>query len=630
MSAPPAIHGPRRARSPAGASSARVRACGPVVIAGRPRARHARPRGGRDRHRRLPGLARRGRRDAARAAATPATRSSSRSCGSRACVCALLVGVALGISGAIFQTLTRNPLGSPDIVGFQARRGDRRARRHHRARRAAALQASLGALVGGLLTAAVVYVLARQARRLSGYRLVLVGIAISALMLALNDYLLSRARIEDAQEATRWLLGSLNGRTGTTSAPLADRAARSCCRGDACSARALRTARARRRRRARARPARRAHPASRSSRSPSRSWRSTTTAIGPVAFVALTAPQIARRLARTAEPRCSASALTGALIVLASDIVAQRLVPDTPLPVGVVTGAVGGVYLVWLLGDRWRSEDAHDRTRTAATRDGVTLAYDKRVVAEGLDVRDPRRAGSPRSSGRTPAASRRCCARSRACSSRARARVLLDGTGDPRRCPPSRSRAGSACCRRASIAPDGITVVDLVARGRHPHQSLLRQWSRDDERAVAGGDGGHARRRPRRPRRSTSCPAASASASGSPWRSRRRPSCCCSTSRRRSSTSSTRSRCSTCAPSCTSEGRTLVAVLHDLNQACRYADHLIALREGRVVARGAPAEIVDAELVEQVFGVRCRVMPDPETGTPMVVPAARRAIAARV
>ena len=69
-------------------------------------------------------------------------------------------------------------------------------------------------------------------------------------------------------------------------------------------------------------------------------------------------------------------------------------------------------------------------------------------------------------------------------------------------------------------------------------------------------------------------------------------------------------------------GRTLVAVLHDLNQACRYATHLIALREGRVVARGAPSEIVDAELVEHVFGVRCRVIEDPETGTPLVIPSA--------
>jgi iron complex transport system ATP-binding protein len=66
-----------------------------------------------------------------------------------------------------------------------------------------------------------------------------------------------------------------------------------------------------------------------------------------------------------------------------------------------------------------------------------------------------------------------------------------------------------------------------------------------------------------------------------------------------------------------------VAVLHDLNHACRYATHLIAMRDGAVVAEGEPGAIVDAELVERVFGLRCRVIEDPETGTPLVVPAAR-------
>ena len=79
-----------------------------------------------------------------------------------------------------------------------------------------------------------------------------------------------------------------------------------------------------------------------------------------------------------------------------------------------------------------------------------------------------------------------------------------------------------------------------------------------------------------------------------------------------------------CAELHASQGRTLVAVLHDLNQAARYASHLIAMREGRVVAEGAPSEVVTASLVEEVFGVRCQVIPDPETGTPLVVPAAPR------
>jgi iron complex transport system ATP-binding protein len=72
-------------------------------------------------------------------------------------------------------------------------------------------------------------------------------------------------------------------------------------------------------------------------------------------------------------------------------------------------------------------------------------------------------------------------------------------------------------------------------------------------------------------------------------------------------------------------GKTLVAVLHDLNQACRYATHLVAMRDGAVVAAGPPSEIVDAALIREVFGLLGEVVPDPQTGTPMVVPAGREA-----
>ena len=121
-------------------------------------------------------------------------------------VAALVCGAALGISGAIFQAITRNPLGSPDVVGFQAGCVTG-ALFVITVLGGGGLQASAGAVVGGLATAAIVYGLAFKGRRLSSFRLVLVGIAIAALMLALTDFMLSRARIEEAQEATRWLLG---------------------------------------------------------------------------------------------------------------------------------------------------------------------------------------------------------------------------------------------------------------------------------------------------------------------------------------------------------------------------------------------------------------------------------------
>ncbi len=266
-------------------------------------------------------------------------------------VAALVCGAALGVSGAIFQAITRNPLGSPDVVGFQA------------GCVSGALfvitvlggggwQASAGAVAGGLGTAVVVYGLAFKGRRLSSFRLVLVGIAIAALMIALTDFMLSRARIEEAQEATRWLLGSLNGRTWGEVGPLLI----------ACAVLLPLAA-----------PAGRALKALElgDDAAPGLGQRveltrgalvalavglvaATTTAIGPVAFVALAAPQIAKRVLRTAEPSLIGAAVVGALIVQASDIAAQRIVPDTPLPVGVVTGAVGGVYLVWLLAAEWR------------------------------------------------------------------------------------------------------------------------------------------------------------------------------------------------------------------------------------------------------------------------------------
>lgn len=267
-------------------------------------------------------------------------------------LCGLLVGVALGTSGAIFQSLTRNPLGSPDIIGFE---------------QGASVGAlvvitilagssgavSAGALAGGGLTALAVYGLAFRRGGTSGYRLILVGIAIGFLMLALIHFLLIRARIEEAAEAMRWLLGSLNGRSWQDVTSLlialavllpatvpAGRALHALELGDD-RAHALGVGVER------ARLGLVILAVALVSVS--------VVAVGPIAFVALTAPQIARRLARTAGPPLVCSALTGAAIVLAADIIAQRLVPSTPLPAGVMTGALGGLYLAWLLTAEWRA-----------------------------------------------------------------------------------------------------------------------------------------------------------------------------------------------------------------------------------------------------------------------------------
>lgn len=266
-------------------------------------------------------------------------------------ICAVLVGAALGISGAVFQALTNNPLGSPDIIGFN-QGASVGALIVITIIGGSAVATSAGALFGGVLSAALVYGFAyRRGGGTSGYRLILVGIAISFLMLSISDFLLARARIVEAQEATRWLLGSLNGRTWEDVWPLAiglaitlpflvaaSRALRSLELGDD-AARGLGV-------------------------NVERSRivlvalgvllvSLTVVAVGPVGFVALTAPQIARRLERAASPPLVGSAVVGALVVLASDVAAQRIT-ERALPVGVMTAAVGGAYLAWLLTMQWK------------------------------------------------------------------------------------------------------------------------------------------------------------------------------------------------------------------------------------------------------------------------------------
>jgi iron complex transport system permease protein len=258
---------------------------------------------------------------------------------------ALLAGAALGAAGAIFQSISRNPLGSPDIIGFTAGSA------------AAAVFAitvigggtaavAAGSIAGGLVTALLVYGLAFR-RGVQGHRLVLVGIGISATLQALTSYLLTRGRIEDVQAASVWLTGSLNGRgwehVWPTAIALAlllpatgalQRELTMIEMGDD-TARALGVAVERSRLAVLVAGVLLTAVA--------------TAACGPVAFVALAAPQIARRLTAATGPGVLSAALMGAVLLLAGDVAAQRLFPATPLPVGVMTGAVGGLYLVWLL-----------------------------------------------------------------------------------------------------------------------------------------------------------------------------------------------------------------------------------------------------------------------------------------
>ncbi|WP_375546653.1 ABC transporter ATP-binding protein [Streptomyces gossypii] len=270
-----------------------------------------------------------------------------------------------------------------------------------------------------------------------------------------------------------------------------------------------------------------------------------------------------------------------------------------------------------------RAAPAHPQGRGAVRLrgEGLTLGYGQRTITEALDVAVPDQSFTvivgPNACGKSTLLR----ALSRMLKPSAGA-VLLDGT-DISTLPPKRVARALGLLPQSSIAPDGITVADLVARGRYPHQGLLRQWSREDERIVdesmaATGvadladrlveelSGGQRQR----------VWIAMALAQQTPLLLLDEPTTYLDIAHQIEVLD-------LCAR-LHEEGRTVVAVLHDLNHAARYATHLIAMREGAVVAEGDPAEVVTAQLVEGVFGLPCRVIEDPESGTPLVVPAARR------
>ncbi|MDO9398151.1 MAG: iron chelate uptake ABC transporter family permease subunit [Herbiconiux sp.] len=257
---------------------------------------------------------------------------------------AVLFGAALGVSGGIFQSLTRNPLASPDIIGFSAGSyaggvlviiafGG------------GFLAIAGGALIGGLVSAAAVYLLAYR-RGMQGFRLILVGIGVSAMLTSFSSFLVLRAKLDVAITAATWGAGSLSpvGWPQVVTAAVVillvlvlvgalAPALHQLELGDD-AALALGT---------RVEPVRLALVFAGVALTAV-----VTAAAGPIAFVALAAPQIARRLTRTAGVGMAASAGLGALLLAVSDIVAQHLLPQD-IPVGLVTVVIGGGYLVWLL-----------------------------------------------------------------------------------------------------------------------------------------------------------------------------------------------------------------------------------------------------------------------------------------
>ncbi|UJP10712.1 iron chelate uptake ABC transporter family permease subunit [Microbacterium sp. KUDC0406] len=257
---------------------------------------------------------------------------------------ALLVGAAFGLGGMLFQTLLRNVLASPDVIGISAG-SSAAAITAISFFGASGLVVSVAAIAGGVLTALLIWVLAYR-RGLSGLRFVLVGIAVAAALQAVISYVLTRSDINAAEQATVWMAGSLSrslwdqlGPTAPVLVVLLVVALLAATRlpvlrlGDD-SATALG-----------ARPQR---------------VRMllilcavllvavATSLTGPIAFVAFLAGPIALRVVRRDSALPAAAALVGAIVVLGGDAVAQHAFP-TDLPVGVVTGAIGAPFLLYLL-----------------------------------------------------------------------------------------------------------------------------------------------------------------------------------------------------------------------------------------------------------------------------------------
>ncbi|WP_338681660.1 iron ABC transporter permease [Streptomyces acidiscabies] len=262
----------------------------------------------------------------------------------------LVVGIALGVSGAITQSIARNPLASPDILGITSGASAVAVFLVTVSGGAAtAISDTLGlsaaALLGGLGTGLLVYFLAWR-RGIDGFRLILIGISVSAVMQAITTWLLVGADIRDVARAQAWLVGSLDNRSWNEVwialwSTLALLAVVTCVAfqfkplhfgDDVAAGLGVRYS----------------------------AVRSVlllcavllagvaVSAAGPVPFVALVAPQVAMRLARSATPPMAASGLFGAVLLLGSDLVARAVLPAT-LPVGVITAAIGGPFLVYLL-----------------------------------------------------------------------------------------------------------------------------------------------------------------------------------------------------------------------------------------------------------------------------------------
>ncbi|WP_374947556.1 FecCD family ABC transporter permease [Agreia sp.] len=263
---------------------------------------------------------------------------------------AIAFGAALGVSGALFQSFTRNPLGSPDVLGFDAG-AVTGALVATLVLGAGQVGLTMGALIGGLLTAVVVSAFG-LASGSGSMRLIVVGIGVSATLIAFNQLLIERAELEEAMRASSWTLGSLASIGWEQLAPASGvitvllvgaaviaRPGRMFeLHGEAAAAFGVRV---------------------RSTRLVMLGIGVALVAVpvsvtGPIAFVALTAPHLARQLTRLGPLAVPPAALMGALVLLSADVAVLLLPTTSTLPVSIATLVLGGGYFIWLLINEWR------------------------------------------------------------------------------------------------------------------------------------------------------------------------------------------------------------------------------------------------------------------------------------
>lgn len=273
---------------------------------------------------------------------------------------AIAVGCALGLCGALTQTVTRNALASPDILGITTGASAMAVTvivlgsGGGFAGWLAEIGIPLAALLGAILSATVIWALAWR-RQADSYRLVLVGIIITALLSSYINFLMVRAELRDASQAQFWLTGSLARSEWSTTIPIAVLVIVCAPLLAWIAYQALATtlgpdlARALGQRVNAVQVAMLALAVALAAVAVS--------AAGPIGFIAFVAPQVALRLCGVPSPPLAASALTGAVLLLGADIVTQAVLP-VELPVGIVTSALGGIFLIYLLVQRTRSTDA--------------------------------------------------------------------------------------------------------------------------------------------------------------------------------------------------------------------------------------------------------------------------------